>query len=288
MSAFTLKPGRNARSSRLALPSAFQEFAESESKAASGVVRQSIGGQDVSQSTVSSSSDHSQQAIIPVTHADSVLKIGLTAGRVGGATGADSSVDSDKHALVMDLKRLPDAPVVGGETYEAMSIEEYGSAILRGMGLRPGQKIGLSQKALVTPKEPIKRPQLAGLGAVSSEAAQRVLGGTLADRSRQVRAERRDMESEENKSENNARESESRVRDRTEPSNDSVQDDRRSHRRQDSDNDYGNERRRYRDTEQNRSRSDRDGNGDRYGRYDDRDRRRSSRSRSRDRNRHRR
>lgn len=52
------------------------------------------------------------------------------------------------------------------EAYEDMPIEEFGTAMLRGMGWTPGTAIGLSNKGLIEPIEFVKRPGYRlGLGA---------------------------------------------------------------------------------------------------------------------------
>ncbi|XP_044540278.1 G-patch domain and KOW motifs-containing protein-like [Gracilinanus agilis] len=56
------------------------------------------------------------------------------------------------------------APCVGAD-YEAVPVEAYGLAMLRGMGWKPGEGIGRTFKQVVKPRENPLRPKGLGLGA---------------------------------------------------------------------------------------------------------------------------
>ena len=62
-----------------------------------------------------------------------------------------------------DLARLPDASAL--DAYEAMPVECFGEAMLRGMGWTDGGPVGRNAAAVVKPIEYVPRPQLLGLGA---------------------------------------------------------------------------------------------------------------------------
>ena len=62
-----------------------------------------------------------------------------------------------------DLARLPDASAL--DAYEAMPVECFGEAMLRGMGWTDGAPVGRNAAAVVKPIEYVPRPQLLGLGA---------------------------------------------------------------------------------------------------------------------------
>lgn len=61
-----------------------------------------------------------------------------------------------------DLEALPDEATV--EDYESMPVEEFGKALLRGLGWADGQGVG-RKRQLVEPKQTIRRPDRLGLGA---------------------------------------------------------------------------------------------------------------------------
>ena len=78
----------------------------------------------------------------------------------------------EAEALRDDLLSLPDS--AGAAAYEAMPVESFGEAMLRGMGWREGAPVGRSPKPgekPVLPVEYIPRPQLLGLGATAAPAA---------------------------------------------------------------------------------------------------------------------
>ncbi|CAK9295044.1 unnamed protein product [Gordionus sp. m RMFG-2023] len=59
---------------------------------------------------------------------------------------------------------LPNVSVVNPD-YNVIPIEEYGQAILKGMGWKPGDPIGLRSKTVIAPITPMLRPKGLGLGA---------------------------------------------------------------------------------------------------------------------------
>jgi hypothetical protein len=290
--AFKVKAsGRNK--TRLALPSALQELASASSTTsqipASASARQSIGGVQLSRSLQASGprEDDVVHAVVPLSHAESALKMGSTAGRVGTGGNVDDAL-----VLKQDLGRLPKAPSVNSDTYEALAIEDFGSAMLRGMGWKPGAAIGKSSKAVVAPLEIKKRPQLLGLGATMSKETAQVYDGSLKARREQVRRDKRRLDEDEQKTRNESRGSSSRddvqrnsSREQQRRRSPSPQQNRRRYEkdsrqtRNDSD-----DRLRSRSPEQNRRRRRRSPTPESRSRHDDDHPSRRQRRRSRSRN----
>jgi len=69
-----------------------------------------------------------------------------------------------------DLQSLPDSAALSA--YDAMPVESFGEAMLRGMGWTEGGPVGRNSKAVVKPVEYVPRPQLLGLGAQTAPAEQ--------------------------------------------------------------------------------------------------------------------
>jgi len=63
-----------------------------------------------------------------------------------------------------DLMNLPEEATL--EKYEELPVEEFGEALLRGMGWEKGKPIGRNAKAVVAPIEYVRRQGTLGLGAV--------------------------------------------------------------------------------------------------------------------------
>ena len=77
------------------------------------------------------------------------------------AAPAPSSLP-ERQRLEEDLKNLPEpAP---REAYEALPVEEFGKALLRGLGWREGEGVGRKRQK-VELKDPVRRPERLGLGA---------------------------------------------------------------------------------------------------------------------------
>ncbi|GAB4821489.1 hypothetical protein N2152v2_008535 [Parachlorella kessleri] len=71
--------------------------------------------------------------------------------------------ERETEALKRDLAELPaEAPL---EAYDAMPVDKFGEALLRGMGWQEGRAIGRGGKGEVVAKELVRRPQRLGLGA---------------------------------------------------------------------------------------------------------------------------
>ncbi|KAI8999282.1 DExH-box splicing factor binding site-domain-containing protein [Gaertneriomyces semiglobifer] len=62
-----------------------------------------------------------------------------------------------------DVSLRPD--VSSMDDYERVPIEDFGAALLRGMGWSEGKPVGKNPKGLIEPKQPQSRPHLLGLGA---------------------------------------------------------------------------------------------------------------------------
>ncbi|BFZ62697.1 DNA primase large subunit Spp2 [Saitoella coloradoensis] len=74
---------------------------------------------------------------------------------------------NEDDAYRMDVESRPD--VASLEAYEAIPVEEFGAALLRGMGWKDGEGIGRNKAGGV--KEVIRRPAFLGIGAKSKEVA---------------------------------------------------------------------------------------------------------------------
>lgn len=66
----------------------------------------------------------------------------------------------------LDVSLRPDQPTI--DDYDKVPVEEFGLAMLRGMGWKPGEPVGKSSKGVVQPVEVIIRPKGLGLGAAAS------------------------------------------------------------------------------------------------------------------------
>jgi hypothetical protein len=69
---------------------------------------------------------------------------------------------SEKQKYKVDVELRPDESLVD---YEKMPIEDFGAALLRGMGWKEGKPVGKNQKGVVSYAEVKPRPNLLGLGA---------------------------------------------------------------------------------------------------------------------------
>ncbi|XP_003342300.2 G-patch domain and KOW motifs-containing protein-like [Monodelphis domestica] len=81
-----------------------------------------------------------------------------------GAEAADPSLAIPLLARAGAETEAAAAPSVGAD-YEAVPVEAYGLAMLRGMGWKPGEGIGRTFKQVVKPRENPLRPKGLGLGA---------------------------------------------------------------------------------------------------------------------------
>ncbi|KAL6071835.1 Pre-mRNA-splicing factor SPP2 [Balamuthia mandrillaris] len=76
--------------------------------------------------------------------------------------GLDQIEDEDER-FRFDVRSRPDEADLS--SYERVPVEEFGTALLRGMGWSPGAPIGLTNKRVVKPVEYVSRPHRLGLGA---------------------------------------------------------------------------------------------------------------------------
>ncbi|KAF9635139.1 hypothetical protein BFW01_g6034 [Lasiodiplodia theobromae] len=83
--------------------------------------------------------------------------------------------DNEDEAFSRDYERAPDVATL--EEYEAVPVEQFGAAMLRGMGWKEGEAIGRrkGQKA-VQPRVVERRPALMGIGAKPDKAIAEELG----------------------------------------------------------------------------------------------------------------
>lgn len=72
-------------------------------------------------------------------------------------------ITDERDRFNADVSSRPDEPHL--DHYERVPIEEFGKALLRGMGWKPGAVIGLNGKGLANPIIHQPRPQRLGLGA---------------------------------------------------------------------------------------------------------------------------
>lgn len=92
---------------------------------------------------------------------------------------AKNATQSETDAYRADLALRPDVPDLAA--YDAVPVEEFGAALLRGMGWKEGMELGRGKKADeigAKPKAVGRRPALLGLGAKTQAEAMGVeLGG---------------------------------------------------------------------------------------------------------------
>ena len=103
------------------------------------------------------------------------IKFGLSVRKAPSADVADDRasdkplIDREAQKLREDLETLPD--VATEEDYDSMPVEDFGLALLRGMGWEKGKPIGRNAKGLVEPVEFVPRQGRLGLGATPKMAA---------------------------------------------------------------------------------------------------------------------
>lgn len=84
-------------------------------------------------------------------------------------------VDTEEQAFQRDFDAAPDVPTL--EEYAAVPVEEFGAALLRGMGWKDGEPIGKRRGEQVKkPRVVERRPALLGIGAKEDAAAGVELG----------------------------------------------------------------------------------------------------------------
>jgi hypothetical protein len=72
-------------------------------------------------------------------------------------------VEDEDERFRLDVHRRPDEATL--EAYEDVPVEQFGEALLRGMGWEPGKGLGPNEDGLAVPIEYVKRPHRLGLGA---------------------------------------------------------------------------------------------------------------------------
>ena len=192
----------------------------------------------------------------------------LLAGRQAGEVRSDRIIQQvdEEQMLRNDLNTCPDAPDL--DAYSSMPIEEFGAAMLRGMGWKDGSGVGKSRSGPTRAPEVQRRSALLGLGA--KERTLPTKPDARRHESRSYSPALRRDEREDRDAYRSSRDRERRDRDRRSRDDryrdDRYRDDRRDSRRDDD---------RYRDDRRGSRRDDdrRSSRDDRHGssgtRYDD-------------------
>lgn len=82
---------------------------------------------------------------------------------------------TEEEAFQRDFRSAPDMATL--DQYKAVPVEEFGAALLRGMGWKEGQGIGNQKgKKLVKETQPERRPALLGIGAKADAAVAEEMG----------------------------------------------------------------------------------------------------------------
>lgn len=195
---------------------------------------------------------------------------------------------SETDALRQDVLELPDESTL--EDYERVPIDQFGAALLRGMGWKEGTAASRKGTGIVEPYLPEARPALLGIGAkeqeVYDDGSSKKGKGTAKRPERRyvpvIKQERRRDEGSRDSSDSSRRRSPSPRRDRDRDSSRRRDDDRDRHREYERSKDKGRDRDRGHDRD-----SDKNGKRDYASDRDkDRDRRRDvedHKDRSRDR-----
>ncbi|WFD01081.1 DNA primase large subunit Spp2 [Malassezia yamatoensis] len=100
---------------------------------------------------------------------------------------------TDEQMLHNDLDTCPDAPTL--DHYQSMPIEEFGAAMLRGMGWQDGSGVGKSRKGPTRAPEVQRRAALLGLGAKERTTSTTQRSSQKGDRNSYTPALRRDASS---------------------------------------------------------------------------------------------
>ena len=94
-------------------------------------------------------------------------------GRFTGRAGGTGAYEED--AFKSDVASRPDSASL--DDYAAVPIEEFGAALLRGMGWKEGDVVGKRKDRVIRPRVLERRPQLLGLGAKEVPEGLEEIGG---------------------------------------------------------------------------------------------------------------
>ncbi|KAK0544230.1 DNA primase large subunit Spp2 [Tilletia horrida] len=157
-----------------------------------GIAISSLGGED-SDPTARSKSKEAPALTISQDHltADDAARKALLEELRANKADSGTSGTNDPHsnlvismteeeALRMDLDSRPEAP--GAAAYEAVPVEAFGAAMLRGMGWKEGMGAGRKRNGPQHAPEVSKRAALLGLGAKERPAPEDVNGSSNAGR----------------------------------------------------------------------------------------------------------
>ena len=82
--------------------------------------------------------------------------------RYGESDGRTESINENE-AFRLDVASRPDS--ASFDDYAAVPVEEFGSALLRGMGWKKGDVVGKRKDQIAKPRDAVRRPALLGIGA---------------------------------------------------------------------------------------------------------------------------
>ncbi|KAI5121651.1 hypothetical protein M0805_002727 [Coniferiporia weirii] len=111
--------------------------------------------------------DVAMRALISKENGETDADSGLTIGAI--PAGEDVWRPGDEtEAYRRDIVTRPEQASL--EDYARIPVEQFGAALLRGMGWKPGQAASRTRKGIVEPYLPAARPALLGIGAKEREA----------------------------------------------------------------------------------------------------------------------
>lgn len=143
-------------------------------------------------------------------------------------------VEAETKAFQQDTEDLPDEP--DRAAYERMPVSQFGTALLMGMGWKPGQGASKSGKGPVEAKVPAMRPALLGLGAKPDDSVTASSSKGAPKPSKRyipIVAKEREREGESSREGSRPRSDRERERDRERDRRDDDSDRRDSRRRDD-------------------------------------------------------
>ena len=83
------------------------------------------------------------------------------------ANSSSRRAPTEDEAFRQDIEELPNEATL--QDYERMPVSQFGAALLRGMGWKPGDPVGPKKNRIVEPWLPTARPAMLGIGAKERE-----------------------------------------------------------------------------------------------------------------------